>query len=232
MVLARLAMNRYTEVLENDLQLQIAIEDPNPDLSQASNVSGSGSSLMPDIAGNVRWSPKWGHLQLAGIVRQVTFDPPVGPRSSEIGWGFNFTGGINVGDVLEKGKQDNVVFQLAGGKGIANYFNDTNGLGADGFTNSAGDLDTLAVYGGFVAYQHYWSKKFASSFGYSYMQVDNNVSQSGDAYHRGHYVVANFMYYPTDRIWMGIEALYGIREDKNGNEGDDGRVSFSVQYRF
>ncbi len=31
---------------------------------------------------------------------------------------------------------------------------------------------------------------------------------------------------------MGLEALYGIREDQDGNTGDDGRLSFSVQYRF
>jgi len=61
----------------------------------------------------------------------------------------------------------------------------------------------------------------------------NNVSgQSPDAYHAGHYVVANIVFYPVERITFGLEALYGIREDSSGHSGDDGRISFSAQYRF
>lgn len=232
MVLVRQPMVRYTEEVRDDLLFQVALEDPNPDLSHDAAINGSSTSLFPDLTGNVRWSPEWGHLQLAGILRQLTFDPPEGSRSTEVGWGLNFAGAVNVGEPIVKGKQDNVVFQLAGGKGIANYFNDTNGLGFDGFVNGRGNLEALGVYGGFVAYQHYWSAKWASTFGYSYLQVDNSADQGGGAFRLGHYAVANIMFYPTERVWMGIEALYGIRQDKDGNTGDDGRVSFSVQYRF
>jgi hypothetical protein len=232
MVLVRQPMVRYTQKLRDDLQFQVAVEDPNPDLSQAPGQSGNESALWPDITGNVRWSPAWGHLQLAGIVRQLTFDPPVGSRSSSVGWGLNFTGQINVFQEVAKGKQDNILFQIAGGQGIANYFNDTNGLGQDGFVNSHGNLDSLGIWGGFVAYQHYWCPKWASVAGYSYLRVDDKSEQSGITYRSGQYVVLNIMYFPTERIWLGLEALYGIREDKDGNTGDDGRLSFSVQYRF
>ena len=68
--------------------------------------------------------------------------------------------------------------------------------------------------------------------GYSYLHVDGASGQLGSTYRSGHYVVANLSFYPTERIWMGLEALYGIREDQDGSTGDDGRLSFSVQYRF
>ena len=232
MVLVRQPMVRYTQKVGEDLQWQIALEDPEPDLSTEAPLTGAETAAIPDLAGNVRWSPSWGHLQLAGILRQLTFDPAVGSRSNELGWGLNLSGQVLLFEPVAKGKQDNIVFQVAGGQGIAIYFNDTSGLGLDGFVNAGGDLDALGILGGFVSYQHYWHEKWASSGGYSYLQVDNTSDQGGDTYKAGHYAVLNLMYYPVERIWMGLELLYGIREDEDGNTGDDARLSFSVQYRF
>jgi hypothetical protein len=171
-------------------------------------------------------------LQVAGILRQLTFDPVEGSRSSGIGWGLNLSGHVNVLPEVAKGKRDNLVFQIAGGQGIANYFNDTSGLGQDGFVKANGDLAVLGIWGGFAAYQHFWNKKWGSSLGYSYLHVDGASGQAGSTYRSGHYVVANTTYYPAERVWIGLEALYGIREDQDGSTGDDGRLSFSVQYRF
>jgi hypothetical protein len=232
MVLVRQPMLRYTFNFRDDAHWQIALEDPNPDLSEAPGQTGNDTSVLPDLASNVRWSPDWGHLQLSGILRQLTFDPPVGSRTSELGWGLNFSGSVKMFEPIAEGKQDNIVFQIAGGEGIGNYFNDSSGLGLDGFVNSGGDLDALGIWGGFVAYQHYWLPKWATSVGYSYLQVDDSSDQGGGAYEKGHYAVANIMFYPTDRVWLGLEGLYGVREDQDGDSGDDGRVSFSVQYRF
>jgi hypothetical protein len=232
MVLVRQPMIRYTDVMREDLQWQVAVEDPNPDVSEAVATPGQATSILPDLTGNVRWSPNWGHLQAAGILRQLIFDPDIGPRTNHVGWGLNFTGQVNVFEPVAKGKQDNLVFQVAGGEGIANYINDTAGLGLDGFVNNHGNMEALFLWGGFAAYQHYWAPKWASSLGYSYLEVNNVSGQAPNAYHAGHYVVANIVYYPVDRITLGLEALYGIRQDNNGSSGDDARISFSAQYRF
>jgi hypothetical protein len=40
------------------------------------------------------------------------------------------------------------------------------------------------------------------------------------------------MWYPVERIWCGVECLYGIRQDRDGDSGNDLRLSMSVQYRF
>jgi hypothetical protein len=189
MVLIRQPMLRYTGQISDQLALAIAIEDPNPDLSNDAAVTGSSSSLWPDLTAHARWTGAHAHFQAAGILRQLTFDPPTGSRSSEIGWGLNVSGHLDLFEPVAKGKQDNLVFQVAGGKGIANYFNDTNGLGLDGFVDAGGDLNALTVWGGFAAYQHYWSPKWASSAGYSYMHVDGDGGQSDDTYKSGHYVV-------------------------------------------
>ena len=71
-----------------------AIEDPKSDITGPTGVTGEKTTPYPDIAGNVRWQPDWGHLQLSGVLRYLQFDPDVGSRESELGYGLNLTGSI------------------------------------------------------------------------------------------------------------------------------------------
>lgn len=232
MVLVRQPMVRLTTELQEDLELAVAAEDPNPNITGSPGLAGDSTARWPDIASNLRWTPGWGHLQVAGIVRELTFDPIVGSRDTAIGWGLNFSGSVNVGEEVAEGRRNNILFQVAAGQGIANYFNDTSGLGFDAVGDAGGNLDALGILGGFAAYQHFWTPKLATTFGYSYLAVDSESIQPVTDYESGHYAVGNFWYYATERILMGVEALYGIREDIDGDSGDDFRVSFSMQYRF
>ena len=38
--------------------------------------TGEEANPYPDLDGNVRWAPDWGHLQLSGVLRYLQFDPP------------------------------------------------------------------------------------------------------------------------------------------------------------
>jgi hypothetical protein len=210
----------------------IAVEDPNSEITIPAGFSGEKSTPYPDLAGNVRWAPTWGHLQLSGVLRYLQFDPDAGSRESEVGYGLNLTGSLKTIKLDDK-HIDSVLFQVAGGNGIARYVNDTNGLGLDAFMGAPGeDLDGLPLFAGMLAYQHWWNPKMGSTFGYSYVSVDNADGQAGSDYHSGQYGVANLRYYPAERVMLGGEVLYGIREDNDGDKGDDLRLQFSVQYKF
>jgi hypothetical protein len=210
----------------------VAVEDPTPDLTTPVGFAGEQSTPYPDLAGNMRWSPDWGHLQLGGVLRYLQFDPDIGSRESEFGYGVNLTGSWKTRKLDEK-HVDALLFQIAAGNGIARYLNDTNGLGLDGVLLVPGDdLDGLPVIAGMLAYQHWWHRKWGSTIGYSVVNVDNASGQAGSDYHMGHYAILNLRYYPAERVMIGGEMLYGQREDNDGNKGDDVRLQFSVQYRF
>lgn len=223
---------RYRHAWGDEWLGVIAVEDPTSDITTPAGFTGEKSTPYPDLAGNLRWSPKWGHLQLSGVVRYLQFDPDDGSRESEFGYGLNLTGSVKTIRLDDK-HVDSVLFQAAGGNGIARYVNDTNGLGLDAVMASPGDdLDGQSLFAGVLAYQHWWTAKLGSTFCYSYVGVDNDSSQPGSAYHSGQYFVANLRYYPAERVMLGVEGLYGIREDKDGDKGDDLRVQMSAQYRF
>ena len=210
----------------------VALEDPNSDITTPAGFAGEESTPYPDLAGNVRWSPDWGHLQLGGVLRYLQFDPDIGSRESEFGYGVNLTGSWKTIKLDEK-HIDALLFQIAAGNGIARYLNDTGGAGLDAVLVTPGDdLDGLPVIAGMIAYQHWWHRKWGSTFGYSLVTVDNASGQAGSDYHMGQYAVMNLRYYPTERVMLGGEVLYGVREDNDGSRGDDLRLQFSVQYRF
>jgi hypothetical protein len=210
----------------------VALEDPDSDITTPVGFVGEQSTPYPDLAGQVRWSPEWGHLQLGSVLRVLQFDPDIGSRESEVGYGLNLTGSIKTIRIDEK-HVDSVLFQIAGGDGIARYLNDTNGLGLDAVLLVPGDdLDGLGVIAGMLGYQHWWHSKWGSTIAYSFVNIDNASGQAPTDYHFGQYAVLNLRYYPTDRVMLGGEVLYGIREDNDGSRGDDMRFQFSVQYRF
>src|SRR4051812_28496894 len=140
----------------------LAIEDPSSEVTTPAGFVGQKSQPYPDLAANIRWQPNWGHLQLSGVLRYLQFDPDVGSRESEVGYGLNLTGSLKTIKLDDK-HIDSVLFQVAGGNGIARYINDTGGLGLDAVMGTAGgSLDGLPAYAGVIAYQHWWNVKWGS----------------------------------------------------------------------
>ena len=43
---------------------------------------------------------------------------------------------------------------------------------------------------------------------------------------------SNLLYTPAKQIMTGIEALWGERQDNNGDTGSDVRIQVSVKYSF
>jgi hypothetical protein len=131
--------------------------------------------------------------------------------------------------------------------GIGRYFNDlnlVNPVNDASFNPATGELDALAVFGYFVAYQHDWEKHFRSTACYSHLDLDSDsqiVAPGTSPYRHGDYVSVNLIYHvdlcefaadPTKNsehtLYAGFEYLYGHKEDLNGNRGQDQRFMFMV----
>ena len=56
--------------------------------------------------------------------------------------------------------------------------------------------------------------------------------QTGSAFELGEYLNANLLYKPISSVLMGPEIMWGRRENKDGSDGEDRRVQFSLKYNF
>ena len=229
---------RYSFIQNEHRTFSIAIERPSNDvdpgelrLIDPALAGVTGSQKVPDLTGQFRNVEGWGHWQVAGVLRKVAFDnpgaPDAEPKGSELGWGVDLTGSLKLGQE----KKNAILAGVVWGEGIASYMNDG---GVDLAPDNPADPEAQSVplLGVSAYYNHYWSDRFSSAFGYSFTKVDNQDLQAADAYHNGEYASANLLYYPTKNVMCGGEALWGKRTDNDDDSGNDMRVQFSFHYSF
>jgi hypothetical protein len=192
-----------------------------------------GNEQLPDLTAHYRYVGGWGHVQLAGILRQVGFDTADTvdnePKGEETGWGVNLTSNIKVF------KKDVIHLGVVYGEGIATYMNDGGmDLGPELSDSSPSGLEPAAVplLGITAYYDHYWNDHWSSSIGYSETHVDNVGAQTPDTFEYGRYASANVLYTPDPRLMVGAEMLWGEREDLGGFSGEDVRLQVSFKYNF
>ena len=190
---------------------------------------------LPDLTGNVRFDRNWGHVQISGVVRHMkwvdTNDDQFDLSGSATGAGISISSGLNFG------KKDVGKFSYTYGHGIQNYMNDAP---VDvGVVPNPGNARTpvtgkaLPMWAWMAYLDHTWNKRFSSSIGYSMLDISNSEGQTADAFRRGHYASGNLLFYPTDRVMLGTEIIWGRRENfRDGFSSEDVHLQFSFKYNF
>jgi len=232
--LTRQPQIRYVLNQGSDTRVAFALETP-----EVSITGGSGVNLMPDLVARVFMGRgEAAHLQLAGLLRQVRGETISGDVASDWGWGLSTSGVLPFR--LNK-LEDRIIFQVNGGYGIARYVNDLSSLGGQDavFDTTSGDLKTLPAWGWYVAYEHAWKQwksseamNLRSTVLWSYVDVGNFDFQPPDAYNRTHRLAVNLVFSPAERVDVGVEYIYGSRENKNGQTGTANQLQAVMLIRF
>jgi len=240
MVFFRNVQIRWTPWSNGDSRFAIALERPGASADQGDyagriELDGvQGRFPLPDLSAHYRKAGGWGHVQVAGILRQMKWDDTNNDAldfsGDATGWGINLSTNVKFAKHVLRAS-------FVYGEGIQNYMNDAD---VDvGIQNNFGNPRTPVVGKalpllGLVAFLDLnWNDKWTSTIGYSMEDIDNSDGQAADAFHRGHYAVANMLYHPTSRVFLGPEVQWGKRENfRDGFTSDDFRVQFSAKYNF
>ena len=67
---------------------------------------------------------------------------------------------------------------------------------------------------------------------YGFLEADNLDIQSPDSFKETQYASANLVWHPTESLLLGIEGLWGKREDKGGADETDFRTLLTTRYSF
>jgi hypothetical protein len=92
--------------------------------------------------------------------------------------------------------------------------------------------EAVPLTGALAYYDHYWNSSWSSSIGYSLTQVANTSLQNTNAFHKGQYASTNLLWYPADKVMIGVELMWGKKTNNDGTTGDDVRFQFSAKYNF
>jgi hypothetical protein len=225
---------RYWWYIDPRTRLALAMETPAVSLT-----GGTGVNLMPDlIARTIRRHGDGGHVQLAGVLRQIRGEATPGDVRMDWGWGLSASG---VFPFQFRSLQDRIIFQANGGKGIARYINDLQSLGGSDavFDTTLGELHSLPAIGWYVGYEHAWKEwkgaktmNLRSTFLWSFVDVHNLDFQPSDAYNKTNRFAVNVVFSPADRVDVGLEVIQGSRENKDGEKGHATQVQLVTLIRF
>jgi DcaP outer membrane protein len=225
---------RYTRPLTEGLNVALALENPNPDLTGA-----QGVNLTPDFITRVRWQPKEDqrllrteHVQAALLFRalrgQVTTLPDV--TLSTGGFGGNVSGVI----APRWDPDDRVKFAVNAGWGIGRYITDLGTLGGqDAVYDATSDsLRALPVSSGYFGYERMWRRTFTSTFTYGIVNVENLDIQPDDSLKRTQRATINLTWTPTPQTDIVLEFLAGTRVNKDGERGSSSQIQAGWTFRF
>jgi hypothetical protein len=220
---------RYTHRFSKATTASISAEKPSSDVAfKTPDFNAQPNSPSPDGTVQVRHEMSFGHVQFAGLFRDISAFLPDGRSDSVFGWGFNLAGLFKIAG------KDAFVYQGAYGNGIERYINDTSGLGIDAAVISVQNphleaVPAIATYGG---YQHFWSPKLRSSVVYGFLQAENTPAQVSSQFHRSDYTAVNLIWSPISSLSFGSEFLYGWRVNKDNSTGNAPRIQLSAKYNF
>ncbi|PQO39300.1 hypothetical protein C5Y96_05445 [Blastopirellula marina] len=213
----RQAQARWTTFfLREDIELAVAVEDTRFIIDAPMGVMGESRSPSPDFVGHLRWDKEWGQFQVASLHRIGGFQPDGREMIKRYAWGFNFTGAMLVQPSTK------AYYQIVFGDGIGSY----RGL-PDAAPLSATQSDLLGMLGWMVGVTHDWNDEWSSNFTYAENTLDNLPGQVSTDVHETTYLAVNLIWQPSDRIRIGTEYLYGIRENINGEIGAANRLQTS-----
>lgn len=242
MVFFRNVQVRWMPVNKGNHQLWFALERPGAsgDLGTvASRIELQhiqGRFPAPDLSARFRTGGQRGYIQIAGIGRYIAWDdlaptPPFNFSGNTWGWGVNVTSTVPVG------KKDALKLGGTYGHGIQNYMNDApiDVAPIPTPSNLVRPINgrALPVTSALAFYDKYWSDKWSSSIGYSFLKIDNTSLQLPTDFHRGEYALVNLLNYPAKNVMIGGEFQWGHRDNFGDSfEVNDYRMQFGFRYNF
>lgn len=241
MVFYRNIQIRYA-IMQGKNQIYVALERPGASADQGTFDSRNeldsvrGHLILPDLSAHYKRSGDWGHVQIAGILRDLRWKD------------IHTTGGYNVSDnILGWGGQFSTVLNLSSndvfrgsfvyGHGIENYMQDAPvdvgvkeqpGNTSEPFTGKA-----LPVTGIHAYLDHNWNARLSTSIGYSSVHIENTDAALPSAYRMGQYASVNFVSTPFANSMAAIEFQWGRRSNFTDDfHSDIFKIQLAFKYNF
>jgi len=219
---------RFTKSLSEGMVTEVSIETP----ENVSYIDADKLTRWPDLAVAGTWlaGGKYiKHIRLAGLARDLRAEDADGSGSTDSAIGWAVTGSAKLG-LPFLGAKDNFKFTVQYGDGYGTQLKGGPKEGAFNTVNS--ELETIGVFGSFGGIQHFWSDRWRSNLVYGYVNSDNPGFVSGDTFDNTNYVAADLIWNPYKKVTLGVEYLWGRRENKDGASGTDNRFIFSSKVNF
>ncbi len=220
--LVRQGQVRYTFDLNTGGALALAVENPQSEFVEKEGTTASPLDRWPDFIARWSISRGWGHLTLRAVARELRSNDGAGHVDAQFGYGVGIAGSFKT-----FGK-DLVLYEASGGDGIGRYILDVAGQGA---SFDGEHVHVQPAWGGFLAYQHWWTDTIRSTAVYSLTRIYNDTdvvpgstNSSTQSFH------VNVFWNLTRQVELGLEYIYGRRKTVDNSIGDFNRLQSGLRF--
>ena len=167
-----------------------------------------------------------GHFQAAVLSRFFSYRDANNDENQLFGWGMLVSGQYHINET------EQIFFQWVIGSGIARYIGGLSGRGLDAYATSDGKIELLDLTGGYIAYQTNWTRELFSTAIFGYNSIDNIEDQPDDSFSSSLYGSLNTFFDYLANLQVGAEWTFGLRKNKDGQNGGAKRFQIMLKYTF
>ena len=233
-IFIRQAQLRYMQPLFISSRISFAVENPEGDFfargnagnppptgAAAAGIPSNALNEVPDFTAQFLTNQPWGHVAVSALARQIQANV----HAKDFGYG------LSLGLKVNTFGKDQLFAQANGGTGIGRYLND--GVGSGAAFNGTTLLNSQTAFGGFAAYQHWWTETVRSTVIYGGDEFDNDTAVVGLTNNRSiRGIHANIFWSPVPMSNIGFEFIHGRRVTDAGLHGEFNRFQVGFQYGF
>lgn len=217
---------RFTKSMIGDTLIEAALETP----ENTTYIEADRLTRWPDLSIAGTWLTGGSylkHLRISGLVRDLKAEDDFGNADSALGWAVGGSTKINLPFL---GLRDNFKLNIHYGDG---YGTQIKGAPFEGAFNPVTlSLETIGIFSFYTGFQHFWSDRFRSNLVYGYVDSDNPAFLDDETLESTNYAAANLIWTPFNSVTLGVEYLWGRRENKDGDAGTSNRLLFSSRFDF
>ena len=206
----------------------VSLENPETTVQPAGGAARvvTGNNSVPDVIARYTHSADWGHFGVAGMVRQLKYEPVAGSADSATGFAATVSG------LVKLGERTDIRYQASGGEGFGRYIGLAT-IQQDAMADAAGNIDALGGWAAYVGLRHVFNPNVRGNLYYARSQWDNDTALTGfGVTRRVHSAHANLIWSPVPKLDLGVEAIWGERTLESGADGELIRLHTMARYSF
>ena len=227
----RVPQIRYYNSIGN-WKYQISAEYLTASLIMPNTVQAVSRVIIPSLVGRLTYKEDWGQTTLCAMVKpnRVQYTGADKKTQSLTGYGASLAAKFNIGEF------NNLSILGYTGSGFGRYVVDYAYTDIELIYNpQSEEFENMDLYGGFLGFQHDWSKTLSSTLAGGYNYAKNKNYQDDLAFNYSYKAMVNLFYKATKKmngLVIGVEVLYAERFNKNNSSNKAMRASLLMYYDF
>lgn len=224
---------RYTTPLSAKSELSLSIEDPNVISALLPNDRRwKKKHNLPSFTALYKYTNENNYIKVGGLLSPIRHEVNDElQQKSAIKTTLGFAGMVS-GKVYSKEK-NNFIFQSSYGRGYATHNTVLNEARYDAIPNlDRNRLQAMKLFNIYGVYEHWWAAKLSSTAYYSYSRFGKGDFIPGKMVQKFQNIGVNFIYYPYEKVRIGVEGNYGQMSNFDKERTNGVRLQFASTFYF